>query len=270
MNLPSHPYCRDVRGKIVFLGTGTSIGVPVIGCTCSTCTSPNPKNYRTRCSLAIGLPGGNLLVDTTPDLRAQLLREHIGLVHSVLYTHDHVDHVYGLDDLRIFPFYLDAPLPLFCEAEVEARIRKSFDYAFAAVAQAYPRGSLPQLEFHRITTEPFELLGVQVTPIRLHHGKFRVLGFRFGNFAYCTDTNEIPPESWPLLENLDVLVLDSLRPRPHPTHFSLQQATKIAMTIGARQTYFTHMSHELEHEEVSASLPDGMTLAYDGLEIELT
>ncbi len=269
MSLPAQPVSRNVKGRVVFLGTGTSIGVPVIGCNCSTCTSSNPKNSRSRCSLVVGLPEGNLLVDTTPDMRSQLLREQIGIVHSVLYTHDHVDHVYGVDDLRIFPYYLDSPLPLFCEEDVEARIRKSFDYAFAAVTQAYPRGSVPQLEFHRITTDPFDVLGGHVIPIRLQHGKFRVLGFRFGNFAYCTDTNEIPAESWSLLGNLDVLVLDCLRVRPHPTHFGLQQAIKIAKTIGARQTYFTHMSHDLEHDEICASLPAGMTLAYDGMEIPL-
>ena len=258
----------DVRGQLVFLGTGTSIGVPVIGCGCATCTSTNPRNNRLRCALVLGLPGGNLLVDTPPDLRTQLLREHIGIVHATLYTHDHADHVFGLDDLRLFPYYLGHPMPVFCEEQVESRIRKSFDYAFAAEAMNYA-GGVPQIAFERITTEPFEVLGQRVIPLRLEHGKFRVLGFRFGNIAYCTDTNGIPPESWPALAGLDVLILDALRLKSHPTHFSLSEAVETAGRIGAKRTYFTHMSHDLEHEATNASLPPGMELAYDGLRIPL-
>ncbi len=200
----------DVSGQMIFLGTGTSVGVPVIGCGCPVCTSDDRHNNRLRCSLVLGLPEGTLLVDTTPDLRTQLLREQIGLVHATLYTHDHADHVFGLDDLRLFPYYLGHPMPVYCEQQVEARIRKSFDYAFAHEGKHYA-GGVPQIEFHPITTEPFEVLGARVTPMRLEHGRFRVLGFRFGNIAYCTDTNLIPAESWPLLAGLDVLVLDALR-----------------------------------------------------------
>jgi phosphoribosyl 1,2-cyclic phosphate phosphodiesterase len=254
---------------MVFLGTGTSIGVPVIGCGCDTCASTNPRNNRLRCALVLGLPEGTLLVDTPPDLRTQLLRERIGLVHATLFTHDHADHVFGLDDLRLFPYYLGHPMPVYCEEAVEARIRKSFDYAFAAEARGYG-GGVPQIEFRRITTEPFEILGARVAPMRLLHGKFRVLGFRFGNIAYCTDTNEIPPQSWPLLEGLDLLVLDALRHKPHPTHFSLDEAVAAAQRAGARRTLFTHISHDLEHEATNAALPEGMELAYDGLRIPLT
>jgi phosphoribosyl 1,2-cyclic phosphate phosphodiesterase len=266
---PKQPITTDVSGQMIVLGTGTSIGVPVIGCGCATCTSDNPRNQRMRCSLVLGLPGGNLLVDTTPDLRLQLLREKIGIVHATLFTHDHADHVFGLDDLRLFPYYLGHPMPVWCEEQVEVRIRKSFDYAFAADAMMYA-GGVPQIEFRRITTEPFELLSQRVIPIRLAHGKFRVLGFRFGNIAYCTDTNEIPPESWPLLQGLDVLILDALRQKSHPTHFSLAEAVDVARRVGAKRTYFTHMSHDLEHEATNASLPEGMELAYDGLRIPLT
>jgi phosphoribosyl 1,2-cyclic phosphate phosphodiesterase len=231
--------------------------VPVIGCGCDTCTSVNPRNNRTRCGLVLGLPEGNLLVDTPPDLRMQLLREQIGIVHATLFTHDHADHVFGLDDLRLFYFYLGHAMPVYCEQQVEARIRKSFDYAFAPDAGQYG-GGVPQIAFRRITTDPFEVLAQRVIPIRLAHGRFQVLGFRFGNVAYCTDTNGIPPESWPLLEGLDVLVLDALRPRPHPTHFSLSEAVDVARRIGAKRTYFTHMSHDLEHEATNVSLPEGM------------
>ncbi len=253
----------------MFLGTGTSIGVPVVGCGCATCASTDPRNNRLRCSLVLGLPGGNLLIDTPPDLRTQLLREKIGIVHAALFTHDHADHVFGLDDLRLFPYYLGHSLPVYCEAQVEARIRKSFDYAFAAEAKNYG-GGVPQIEFQPITTEPFEVLGTRFTPIRLHHGRFRVLGFRFGNIAYCTDTNEIPPESWPLLEGLDVLILDALRPKPHATHFSLDEAVAVAERLKPRRTLFTHMSHDLEHAATNAALPAGMELAYDGLKIPLS
>ncbi len=263
------PQTTDFRGQLVFLGTGTSVGVPCIGCGCSTCTSDNPKNQRTRCALALGLPEGNLLIDTPPDLRTQLLRERIGIIHAVLFTHDHADHVFGLDDLRMFYYYLGRPLPTYCEDFVDARIRKSFDYAFSPEAAHYG-GGVPQLDLRRITTEPFAVLGQPITPLRLNHGKFRVLGFRFGNVAYCTDTNSIPAASRALLGGLDVLILDALRPRPHSTHFSLDEAIAAAQQIGARRTLFTHMSHELEHAATNAILPPSMELAYDGLRISLT
>ncbi len=223
-----------------------------------------------RCGLVLGLPKGNLLVDTPPDLRSQLLREKIGIIHSTLFTHEHADHLFGLDDLRLFCFYLGGNMPIYCEPQVEARIRKSFDYAFDPVAKKYPAGGVPQLEFVRISTDAFQVLGQTVVPIRLRHGRMDVLGFRFGNVAYCTDTNAIAEESWSRLEGLDVLILDALRPRPHPTHFSLSEAIEVAQRVGARQTYFTHISHELEHEATNRSLPPGMQLAYDGLQIPLT
>lgn len=259
----------DIRGQLVFLGTGTSVGVPMVGCDCATCQGSDPHDQRLRCGLAIGLPEGNLLVDTPTDLRTQLLRERLGLVHAVLFTHEHADHLFGLDDLRLFPFYLGHKLPLYCEERVEQRIRRSFDYAFQDDAGLHP-GAVPQLTFVNITTTPFDLLGTRVTPIRLRHGRFDVLGFRFGNVAYCTDTNGIPPESWPLLEGLDVLILDALRHRPHATHFSLEEAIEVARRLRPRRTLFTHLSHELGHAATNASLPPGMELAYDGLRIALT
>jgi phosphoribosyl 1,2-cyclic phosphate phosphodiesterase len=255
---------------MILLGTGTSVGVPAIGCGCDVCRSTNPKNNRTRCSAILGLPGGNLLIDTAPDLRHQLLREGIGIVHAVLYTHEHADHIFGLDDLRLMQFYLGGPVPLYCEDIVEQRIRKSYDYAFSSPANLH-RGAVPQLQFHTITTEPFETLGTRITPIRMQHGpRFSVLGFRFGNVAYCTDVNAIATESMDLLRGLDCLVLDALRLKSHATHFGLDEATEVARQLAPRQTYFTHMSHELEHEATNASLPPGMALAYDGLRIPLT
>jgi phosphoribosyl 1,2-cyclic phosphate phosphodiesterase len=266
--MPSDPP-SNIDGQLVFLGTGTSVGVPCIGCDCATCTSDNPKNSRTRCALVLGLPEGNLLIDTPPDLRTQLLRERIPRIHSVLYTHDHADHLFGLDDLRIFVYYLKSKMPVYCEEFVEARIRKSFDYAFTPEATSYG-GGVPQLEFHTIATDPFDVLGQRFVPMRLHHGRFRVLGFRFGNVAYCTDTNNIPAESRALLQGLDVLILDALRHRAHSTHFTLDQAIATARELNAKRTLFTHMSHDLEHEATNALLPAGMELAYDGLRVPLS
>jgi len=255
--------------ELIFLGTGTSVGVPAIGCGCAVCTSDNIRNQRTRASIALGLPQGNLLIDTSPDLRWQLLREGIGVIHAALFTHDHSDHLMGLDDVRLFPFYLEHAFPLYCEESVEQRIRRCFDYAFDG-GQRTHAGAVPDLEFHQITTDPFSLLGATVTPLRLRHGRFDVLGFRVGDVAYCTDTNEIPPESWPLLEDLDVLILDALRDRPHPTHFSLNEALEVIERLRPRRALLTHMSHEMDHESVSARLPEGVQLAFDGLRVPLS
>lgn len=248
-----------------FLGTGTSAGVPMLGCECAVCQSPNPRNQRYRCSVLLRLPGGNLLIDTTPELRLQLLREKVGLIHAVLYTHYHADHLYGLDDLRPFPYKLGKPVPLFCTSEVERMIRASFAYAFRPNAEQAPVGYLPKLTFQRIDDNPFEVLGERVTPIPLEHAHFSVLGFRIGDVAYCTDVNRIPNESWRLLEGLRVLVLDALRHRPHPAHFSLSEALEVVERVKPERAYFTHMSHDLEHEETNRNLPAGVELAYDGL-----
>lgn len=263
------PDPADIRGKLVFLGTGTSVGIPVIGCGCPVCLSPNPKDRRTRCGLALGLPEGTLLVDTTPDLREQLLRERISFTSAVLYTHEHADHLFGLDDVRVLTYYLGKKLPLYCEAHVEARIRRSFDYAFAGEGES-GGASVPHLEIQPIGLEPFELLGRRIIPLRLYHGKFKVLGFRFGNIAYCTDVNGIPDASLAELQNLDVLIIDALRHKFHPTHFNLQQAIEVSQRLGAKRTYFTHMCHDLAHDETNAQLPPGMELAYDGLQLDLT
>jgi phosphoribosyl 1,2-cyclic phosphate phosphodiesterase len=258
----------ELAGHLLFLGTGTSVGVPVVGCDCPTCTSSDPRNQRLRCSVALGLPGGALLIDTTPDLRTQLLRARIGLIQAVLFTHDHADHLYGLDDLRLFGYYLGGPVPIHCEPSVEARIRRVYDYAFVEGAAGYA-GGVPQLAFHSIGQEPFEVLGATVTPLRLHHGKFAVLGFRVGNVAYCTDCNALSDTARANLQGIEVLILDALRDREHPTHFSLEQAIETARSLGARRTYFTHMCHDLEHEATNRRLPPGMELAHDGLRIPL-
>jgi phosphoribosyl 1,2-cyclic phosphate phosphodiesterase len=268
--LQRSPVSCDISGQLIFLGTGTSHGVPMIGCGCPTCTSGNPKDVRSRCSLALGFPEGNLLVDSPPELRSQLLREGIGLIDAVLYTHEHADHVFGLDDLRIFAHYLGHDLPVYCSAEVESRIHKAFDYAFDPRTRAYPAGGVPRLAINHISTEPLELLGKKVVPVPLIHGRFNTLGFRFGNIAYCTDTNEIPPSSEQLLRGLDVLIIDGLRRKPHATHFSIDEAIEVARRLAPKRTLFTHMCHSLGHAETNAWLPQGMELAYDGLRLPLT
>jgi phosphoribosyl 1,2-cyclic phosphate phosphodiesterase len=268
--VPREVLTTDIRGQLILLGTGTSVGVPSLGCPCEVCTSSDARDKRTRCAALLGLPEGDLLIDTPPDLRQQLLRERVGIVHAVLYTHEHADHVFGLDDLRLMPYYLGHAVPLYCEAPVEDRIRKSFDYAFANVEPTHT-GAVPQLVFQRIGLAPLEILGARLTPLRLKHGpRFDVLGFRIGNVAYCTDTNGIPQESMSLLEGLDVLILDALRIRPHITHFSLDEAIEVARQLKPKRTVFTHMSHDLGHARTNSLLPAGMELGYDGQRIPLT
>ncbi|QDU95553.1 Phosphoribosyl 1,2-cyclic phosphodiesterase [Lignipirellula cremea] len=255
---------------MILLGTGTSVGVPAIGCGCPVCTSDNPRNNRTRCAVALGLPEGNLLIDTPPDLRVQLLREKIGIIHAVAFTHEHADHIMGLDDLRLFPFYLQHPVPLYCEPKVESRLRQSFDYAFMQREQTHV-GAAPQLTFHTIGLEPFDLLGETIIPLRLKHGpRFEVLGFRIGNVAYCTDASEIPPETLERMQGLDVLIIDALRAEPHVTHLSVGQAVAIAQELAPRQTYLTHTSHELDYDRTNQELPAGIDMAYDGQSIPLS
>jgi phosphoribosyl 1,2-cyclic phosphate phosphodiesterase len=248
-----------------FLGTGTSTGVPMVGCQCPVCRSTNVRNQRYRCAVLIGLPQGNLLIDTPPELRLQLLRENVPLIHAVLFTHYHADHLFGLDDVRPFPKQLGGPMPLYCTVEVERKIREAFAYAFHPVAEQLPLGYVPKLVFKTITEAPFEVLGQRVVPIPLIHAHFDVFGFRLDDVAYCTDVNRIPPSSWPLLEGLRVLVLDALRPRPHPGHFGLEEALEVIDRVKPGRAYLTHMSHELEHEATNRMLPPGVELAYDGL-----
>ena len=255
--------------EVVFLGTGTSVGVPALGCDCPVCTSDDPRNNRTRCSIVLRLPAGNLLVDTPPDLRTQLLREKIPLIHAALFTHEHADHIFGLDDLRLFPFRLGHAVPLHCRPSVEARIRKSFDYAFCDLEPTHP-GATPQLDFVPFSDDPFEVLGVGVTPIPMTHGpRFDVDGFRVGNFAYCTDTSDIPAASRDRLRGLDTLVIDALRYRQHPTHFSVEQAIEVINDLKPRQAFLTHCCHEIDHGPAEAALPAGVHIAYDGLRLPL-
>jgi phosphoribosyl 1,2-cyclic phosphate phosphodiesterase len=254
--------------RLTFLGTGTSTGVPMIGCDCSICTSSDPRNQRTRPSVLFSFPEGNLLVDTTPEMRLQLLRERVRHVHAIAFTHHHADHLFGLDDARQFPRWIGGPIPIYCEEPTEDTIRRVFSYAFKPGTEHWPAGFVPKLHFMRIKPGvTFEVLGQQILPVRLNHGPYPVLGFRVGGLAYCTDVSKIPDESRPLLEGLDVLVLDALRYEPHPTHFSLSEALAEVERLRPRQTYFTHLSHSFDHGPTSASLPAGIALAYDGLQL---
>lgn len=268
--MPSIFETRDISGEFILLGTGTSVGVPAIGCGCPVCKSSNPRNNRTRCSAIVGLPEGNLLLDTAPDMRQQLLREGIGIVHAVLYTHEHADHIFGLDDLRLFPFRLKGPVPLYCEPNVEQRIRHSYDYAFSTKPQTHP-GAIPQLETRTIGLDAFDVLGARIQPLRLLHGpNYQVLGFRIGNVAYCTDTNSVPEASYSILDGVEYLVLDALRYESHPTHMSIEAAVEVCERVSPRKAYLTHCSHDLDYETTNQALPKGIELAYDGLSLDLT
>jgi phosphoribosyl 1,2-cyclic phosphate phosphodiesterase len=248
-----------------FMGTGTSVGVPMVGCNCAVCTSTDPRNHRYRCSVLIDTPQGNILIDTTPELRLQLLRAKVGIVHAVLFTHAHADHMYGLDDLRPIPHKLGGPVPLYCASEVERVIRQSFAYAFRPDAESMPTGYLPKLAFRNITEAPFTVLEEVVTPIPLEHAHFNVFGFRIGDMAYCTDVSKIPKESMKRLEGVQILILDALRFRPHPAHFCIDQALEVIDQLRPAKAYLTHISHDIEHETVSRELPSNVELAYDGL-----
>jgi phosphoribosyl 1,2-cyclic phosphate phosphodiesterase len=246
-----------------FLGTGTSVGVPMLGCECRVCTSDNPRNHRYRCAALLRVPGGNILIDTPPELRLQLLRERVKLVHAVVYTHYHADHLFGLDDVRLFPLHLGHAVPVWCSEEVEGVIRTAFRYAFEPATDMM----VPQLALRRIDGGPFEVLGETITPVPLEHARFAVYGFRVGDLAYCTDVSRIPEASWPLLEGLDVLVIDALRHKPHPAHFSVGQALDVIERLKPRQAYLTHMTHELDYDDFGPTLPPNVAMAYDGLTI---
>ena len=253
--------------ELILLGTGTSHGVPVIGCHCEVCESTDPRNNRTRTGVAIQTEQGVLLIDTSPELRIQLLRERIDVAHAVIFTHGHADHIFGLDDLRLFGYRIERAVPLYCEEIVEQQIRAAFSYAFAPPSADLHHGAIPLLELRRVGLEPFNVLGQTIQPIRLLHGRLPVLGYRIANVAFCTDVSFIPDESWPLLEGLDVLIIDALREKPHATHFGIPQALEVVERVRPKQTYLTHVSHHLEYTATNARLPAGVELSYDGLRV---
>jgi phosphoribosyl 1,2-cyclic phosphate phosphodiesterase len=250
---------------ITFLGTGTSHGVPMIGCQCATCRSQDPRDHRTRPSVFIQTDdGGAILIDAGPDLRAQALVHDISRVDAIVFTHGHADHILGLDDVRLYNHIMKRPMACFADAQTVEEIRRMFAYVFDP--DAPKGGGLPQLELFRVEG-PFCVGRQEVVPVPVLHGHRPIFGLRFGRFAYLTDCSGIPETSWPLLEDLDVVVLDALRERPHPTHFSIGEAIDAGRRIGATRTYFTHMCHDLPHAATCAKLPPGFELAYDGLQL---
>ncbi len=253
--------------RIVFLGTGTSHGVPMIGCTCATCRSDDPRDRRWRPSILVELDGGaRVLVDTATDLRAQALAFGVTRVDVILFTHSHADHIMGLDEVRRFNVLQGGPISCFGDARTVADIRQTFRYIFDPATA--PGGGVPRLRTF-VVGGPFTIGRDLVVPVPVDHGARRILGYRFGPFAYLTDCSGIPDGSWPLVEGVDTLVIDALRDRPHPTHFTVAQAVEAAARIGARATYLTHICHDLPHAATGARLPAGVELAYDGMVLNM-
>jgi phosphoribosyl 1,2-cyclic phosphate phosphodiesterase len=251
---------------ITFLGTGTSTGVPVIGCHCGVCTSGNEKNKRLRQSVKFEANGKFALIDTTPDLRLQLLRHPIPRLDFILFTHSHSDHLMGLDDIRPFNFRQHEAIHAFANPKTAKAIRRAFSYIWN---DSQPGGGKPQLELHEVEDE-FTHEGIRILPIPVAHGDWTILGFRIGDFAYITDTNGVPDSSVRLLDGIRILALDGLRPSPpHPTHFTVEEAVSCSRRIGAKQTYLIHLTHDIDHDEFERTLPAGVRLAYDGLKLEL-
>lgn len=247
-----------------FLGTGTSTGVPTLACSCRVCKSPDPCDKRMRPSILLEYDGRVVVVDTTPDFRTQALREGLTRLDAVLFTHAHADHILGLDDVRVFNFRQQGPIPIYAEAGCLTSIRRTFAYIFEG---NYPYGGVAKLNPHLIDG-PFDLWGLGVTPVPVWHGNLPILGFRFRDTAYITDVSEIPETSFPLLDGLNLLILDALRHKPHATHLSLAQALAMVERIKPQRAYFTHIVHELGHEETNAALPAHVRLAHDGLKLQ--
>jgi phosphoribosyl 1,2-cyclic phosphate phosphodiesterase len=252
--------------KITFLGTGTSQGVPIIACQCPICLSNNPKDNRLRSSLFIQTHNGNLVIDSGPDFRQQMLRQKVTDLRALLFTHGHKDHTAGMDDIRAFNYILQKSIDIYADKATIQVLKKDFDYAFSD--KKYP--GVPELEIHEITNQPFYIDQTVITPIEVLHYKLPVYGFRINDFTYITDANYISDTEKNKIKGSRILVLNALRKEPHISHFSLSEAIALAQEIGAEQTYFTHISHQLGlHEEVQSQLPENIYLAYDGLTIEI-
>jgi phosphoribosyl 1,2-cyclic phosphate phosphodiesterase len=253
--------------KVTFLGTGTSQGVPVIGCTCRVCQSLDFRDKRFRTSVHLEVDRQSLVIDTGPDFRMQMLRAGIKQLDAVIFTHEHKDHTAGLDDIRPFNFLQQKDIPIFGRKQVLEQIQREYSYVFSD--KKYP--GVPQVSSFEIDESPFHIQETTIIPIPVLHYKLPVLGFRIGNFSYITDANLIPESSYHLLEGTEILVVNALQKDPHISHFTLEQAISEARKIGAEKTYFTHISHRLGcHEAIEKELPEGIFLAYDGLELNLS
>lgn len=251
---------------LTFLGTGTSNGVPMIGCDCAVCTSSDPRDARSRTSAYLVWGGLHLLIDTSTELRFQALRYGIREVEAVLFTHAHADHTGGFDELRRFNELAQAHIPVYAGPDTADVLRERFAYAFEDVFPFY--GGKPDLTLHEVRG-PFEIAGKTIVPIPVTHGRTNVLGFRFGPLGYVTDAKIVPESSIELLRGVDTLVLNALRERAHPTHLSFTEAVQVIELVGPRQAYVVHLSHETSHADASALLPPGVAVAYDGLTIEI-
>ncbi|MDX2176609.1 MAG: MBL fold metallo-hydrolase [Candidatus Sumerlaeia bacterium] len=254
------------RMQGTFLGTGTSAGIPVLLCDCPVCTSADPLNRRLRTSFWLRGEGRSVLIDCGPDFREQALAARIPRIDTLLLTHSHSDHTVGIDDLRLYNFAQGGAIPVHGSGETLEDVRRRFDYCFKSGVQQ--GGGIPQLDLVPVEG-PFRAARLAVVPVPLFHGRLPILGFRFGKFAYLTDVSRIPDESWALLEGVETLVLNALRHRPHPTHFTVDEAVAAAERIGAARTWFVHMTHDLDHAETNAKLPPDKQLARDGLTIDV-
>ncbi len=252
--------------RITVLGSGTSVGVPTIGCHCSVCTSSDPRDNRLRPSILVSHGDSNVLIDTTPDFRTQALRAGIEHLEAVIFTHAHADHIMGLDDVRPFNFRQRGNIPIYASPETMASVQRCFPYIFDGVKRS---SSVPQLDARVIQGEPFEVSGLEFVPVPILHGTDTIYGFRFGRAAYLTDHSDIPESSLALLRGLDVLFLDALRYKPHPTHSTVDHSTKTVEKLQPQRAFFTHISHDLAHARAESLLPPNIRLAYDGLEIQV-
>ncbi len=254
-----------MKAVLTVLGSGTSMGVPTIGCDCAVCHSPDPRDRRTRPSVLVEYGGQVVLIDTTPDFREQALREQIKHIDAVLYTHTHADHILGIDDLRPLSFrHKPNKLPLYARPEAAETIRGMFRYIFDA---DYKFGGLAQVELRPIHGA-VELFGARFEPVTVVHGETEICGFRFGSAAYLTDHSEIPETSFGQLQNLDILFLDALRYKPHPTHSTVENSLKIVERLKPKRAFFTHICHDLPHQQTNAALPANVRLSYDGMKLE--
>jgi phosphoribosyl 1,2-cyclic phosphate phosphodiesterase len=256
-----------MKATLTVLGSGTSMGVPTIGCDCPVCQSKDARDRRTRPSIMLDWDNTRVVVDSTPDFRQQALREGIRRLDAVLYTHGHADHILGLDDLRPLTFSRvtgGSKLPLYAQPHTANILRSVFKYVFD---NNYKYGGIAQVEMHEVNG-PFEFHGARIIPVPVMHGEAEITGYRFGNVAYLTDLSELPEASFALLQGLDVLFLDALRHKPHPTHSTVENSLALARKLGARQTYFTHICHDLPHQATNDSLPPNVQLSYDGMKLE--
>lgn len=257
--------------RLTFLGTGTSFGIPVIGCGCATCTSDDPRDRRTRHGALLELPDGCLLVDTPPELRLQLVREGVSRVDALWLTHTHADHLHGIDDVRVFTARRRRSLPAYASERHFADLLRRFDYVFDPSIQAHEGTTKPEVSLQPLRAgEPVEILGERFVPLSVPHGHMSVLGFRVGPLGYVTDGKRLPPAAMEALEGVRVLVLNALWfGDPHPTHFNVEEAVAAAAAVGAERTLLVHLTHRVRHRELEERLPPGVEPAYDGLSVDL-